>query len=288
MLVHAHLLDLTLCLSGATGVDKEVRQWPALLELGALLPCTHLQLVLVSPELPQELSGQQFEFASPQQQTCGSLKCSCARSLLPSTTSAHEQLQSERDSSAAPSTEHRGSVRLRTQHGLYHDAWDRLPPDVQHPDMVLGLNAGNSRGNLCLHVQHSMQKCMQLQDGNHQHLSSRHMHARTLPWRQRGRWVIFLEEVTVSRYTQPHLSVHPWHMPKVPKATRVPNTFRCEQQLCFKQIIAGQKKFIQHGCNNALKFNSYDVRMRRPGSICQLGAHNPASQADAKHPLHLH
>ena len=43
------------------GVDKEIRQWPIWLELACLLPHTHLHLVMVSPNVPEHLSGKGFD-----------------------------------------------------------------------------------------------------------------------------------------------------------------------------------------------------------------------------------
>ena len=62
----------------ATGADKEARQWPAFLELGALLPRMHLHLIFVGPRVPRALDGRSALFAAPHAAVCGRPGCSCS------------------------------------------------------------------------------------------------------------------------------------------------------------------------------------------------------------------
>ena len=60
------------------GVQKEIEQWPVLLELACLLPHLHLHLLLVSPDVPQAWHGRSVLFLCPSEYACGDPDCSCA------------------------------------------------------------------------------------------------------------------------------------------------------------------------------------------------------------------
>lgn len=59
-------------------MQKEVEQWPVLLELACLLPHLHLHLLLVSPDVPQAWHCRSALFASPNLTSCSGTDCSCA------------------------------------------------------------------------------------------------------------------------------------------------------------------------------------------------------------------
>ncbi len=62
-------------------MQKEVEQWPVLLELACLLPHTHLHLLLVSPDVPQAWHCRSALFASPNETSCSGTECNCAHAL---------------------------------------------------------------------------------------------------------------------------------------------------------------------------------------------------------------
>lgn len=65
------------------GVQKELDQWPVLLELACLLPSLHVHLVLVSPEVPSNMAGRSAGFPAPHAARCGNGSCSCSHALGP-------------------------------------------------------------------------------------------------------------------------------------------------------------------------------------------------------------
>lgn len=140
------------------GVDIEARQWPTLLELAALMPSRLLRLWLVSPHVPQHLSGQVHTFASPNLTCCGQQGCSCEDGQQAAHASRHAQGNSAQcaiaqqpaqatAALASAASSPQGSIELHWAQGLYHDAWHELSEDMQHPTIILGLNAGTA--NIC-------------------------------------------------------------------------------------------------------------------------------------------
>ncbi|KAK9806175.1 hypothetical protein WJX72_004469 [[Myrmecia] bisecta] len=91
------------------GVQREVDQWPILLELSALLPDIHLHLALVSPDVPKRLHAASEVFCAPRQQQGGRAT---------------------------------GSLRLTIYYGMYHDLLEELERDCGRADVVFGPNAG--------------------------------------------------------------------------------------------------------------------------------------------------
>ncbi|CAL8471312.1 g10854 [Coccomyxa elongata] len=123
------------------GVQKEIDQWPVLLELACLLPQVHLHLLLVSPEVPHSWHKRSTVYASPDKTACGDPECSCAfaqRDIM-----KQDEDEPQPQSCLDGPDLIRGSIRLTFVRGEYDGTLAAL---LQHEygaaHMVFGPNAG--------------------------------------------------------------------------------------------------------------------------------------------------
>ncbi|BDA46696.1 probable zinc finger MYND domain-containing protein 15 at N-terminal half [Coccomyxa sp. Obi] len=123
------------------GVQKEIDQWPVLLELACLLPQVHLHLLLVSPEVPHRWHKRSAVYVSPDKTACGDPECSCAFAQ-------RDIMKQDEDEPQPPSYSDgpdcvRGSIRLTFVRGEYDDTSAvELQQEYGAAHMVFGPNAG--------------------------------------------------------------------------------------------------------------------------------------------------
>ena len=135
------------------GPQREVDQWPQLLELGCLLPQLELALHLVGPDVPAWADGHSLRVGSPTAAPCCDRPgCSCGQpdgatggggGCSSSSSSRGGIGGSTRDSQpAAAPPEQAGSITLHFHRGPYHELAARICGRHGPPDLVVGLNAG--------------------------------------------------------------------------------------------------------------------------------------------------
>ncbi|KAK9827736.1 hypothetical protein WJX81_007683 [Elliptochloris bilobata] len=110
------LADDACCTVLCLGANKETRQWPIFLELGALLPRVHLHIIFVGPDVP----------------------CGGAAPGPTGVRAAGTQAPSKQAGTSAGC----GSVRLSFARGLYHECAGRLARELGTAHLVFGPNAG--------------------------------------------------------------------------------------------------------------------------------------------------
>lgn len=119
------------------GPQLELDQWPALLELGCLLPEMDIQLVLVGPDVPIWAHSHSLRVPSPAASACGRHGCACATAARHGRGGAGGSGQREQRGCARS-----GSMTLVFVRGSYEDYI--VPLDIVYgsPELVVGLNAG--------------------------------------------------------------------------------------------------------------------------------------------------
>eukprot|EP00887_Chlorella_sp_A99_P001168 scaffold14.g1168.t1 len=121
------------------GPQRELDQWPALLELGCLLPHLDIRLHLVGPDVPPWAHTRSVTVGSPSAaRTCGRHGCSCSSGDGGADGAEGQQRQGQqvRDEQAV------GSVCLHFHRGCYHELAGELGAQRGAPHLVVGLNAG--------------------------------------------------------------------------------------------------------------------------------------------------
>lgn len=117
------------------GPQRELDQWPLLLELGCLLPPQqHVSLHLIGPDVPSTWHGRSLRVAGASAATCGAPGCTCTRQHA----AAGEGQQSEEQQQEQP-----GSLELHFWQGEWHD----LAAVLERPHALVAPNAGAPAGS---------------------------------------------------------------------------------------------------------------------------------------------
>lgn len=121
------------------GPQKELDQWPLLLELGCLLPPTaQIELHLVGPDVPPETHGRSIRVATPAAGPCGRPGCSCARQEPPAAAAAAPAATEGQQEAGGGG----GSMALFFWRGAYHELSIELARQHGQPSVVVAPNAG--------------------------------------------------------------------------------------------------------------------------------------------------
>ena len=137
------------------GPQREVDQWPLLLELGCLLPRPlHIELHLIGPEVPAAMHGRSLHVAAPAAAPCGRPGCSCVEAWQAAGTCSAQaaaaaaaeprQLAGESTAVSGEQQQAAGGMSLSFWRGAYHELAAELAQQHGPPHAVVAPNAGKS------------------------------------------------------------------------------------------------------------------------------------------------
>lgn len=134
------------------GPQRELDQWPLLLELGCLLPRQlHIDLHLIGPDVPAAAHGSSLHVGAPAAGLCGRAGCSCAvawrgerecaagAAAQQATGAASSQQQ---PAASGEQQQGAGGMRLWFWRGAYHEVAPELALQHGPPHAVVAPNAG--------------------------------------------------------------------------------------------------------------------------------------------------
>ena len=153
--VHPALEQLPLLLPGGRlvlhllGSQKELDQWPLLLELGCLLPRQlRIDLGLIGPDVPAAAHGRSLHVAAPAARPCSAPGCSCAAVYAAAAgdhaaeAAAAEGAQPAAGAAAGEQQQVAGVMVLSFWRGAYHEVAPELARQHGAPHAIVVPNAG--------------------------------------------------------------------------------------------------------------------------------------------------
>lgn len=134
------------------GPQRELDQWPLLLELGCLLPRQlHIDLHLIGPDVPAAAHGRSLHVGAPAAGPCGRSGCSCAvawRGVGQCAAGAGVQQETgaasgqQQPAASGEQQQGAGGMRLWFWRGAYHEVAPELALQHGPPHAVVAPNAG--------------------------------------------------------------------------------------------------------------------------------------------------